>query len=55
MVIKIAQTVASEDLRLEEALTIAGLNTHQKGVLPIARNAIIARRRDITPNAAIQS
>ena len=50
MVNDIAQTVASEDLRLEEIVTIVDPNTHLKGVQHMAKNVIIVKRRDITPN-----
>ena len=50
MVNNIAQTVASEDLRLEETVTIVDPNTHLKGVQHMAKNVIIVKRRDITPN-----
>ena len=46
----IVQTVASEDLRLEEIVTIVGPNTHLRGVQHMAKNVIIVKRRDITPN-----
>ena len=49
----ITPTVASEDLRLEEIVTNVGPNTHQEGVLHMARSVITARRRDITPNVAV--
>ena len=45
----IAQTVASEDLRLEETVTIVDPNTQLKGVQHMAKNVIIVKRRDITP------
>ena len=50
MVNDIAQTVAIEDLRLEEIVTIVGSNTHLRGALHMAKNVIIVKRRDITPN-----
>ena len=50
MVNDIAQTVASEDLKLEETVTTVDPNTHFKGVLHMAKNFIIVKRRDITPN-----
>ena len=50
MVNDIAQTVASEDLKLEETVTIVDPNTCLKGVPHMAKNVIIAKRRDITPN-----
>ena len=50
MVKDIAQTVASEDLRLEETVTIVDPNTHLKDVPHMAKNVIIVKRRDITPN-----
>ena len=53
MVNDITQTVASEDLRLEETVTIVGPNTHQEGVPHMAKNVITVKRRDITPNVVI--
>ena len=53
MVNSITPTAASEDLRLEETVTIVGPNTHPEGVLHMARSVITARRKDITPNVAI--
>ena len=53
VMVNIAPTVASEDQKLEETLTIVGLNTHQKGVLHMAKSVITVRRRDITQNVAI--
>ena len=50
MVNNIAQTVASKDLRLEETVTIVDPNTHLKDVPHMAKNVIIVKRRDITPN-----
>ena len=50
MVNNIAQTLASEDQRLEETVTIVDLNTHLKGVQHMAKNVIIVKRRGITPN-----
>ena len=50
MVNNITPTVASENLKLEETVTIVGPNTHLKGVLHMAKNVIILKRRDITPN-----
>ena len=38
----------------EGTATIVGLNTHPGDALPMARNAITARKRDISPNIAIQ-
>ena len=51
MVNDITQTVASEDLKLEETVTIVDPNTHLEGVLHMAKNVIIVKRRNITPNA----
>ena len=53
MVNDIAQTVASMDLRLEGTVTIVGPNTHLKGVPHMAKNVIIVKTRDITPNIVI--
>ena len=53
MVNNITPTVASEDLRLEETVTIVGANTLLEGVLHMARSVITARRKDISPNVAI--
>ena len=50
MVNDIAQTVTSEDLRLEETVTIVDPNTHLKGVQHMAENVIIVKRKGITPN-----
>ena len=52
MVNDITQTVASEHLKLEETVTIVDPNTHLEGVPHMARNVIIVKRRDITPNVA---
>ena len=43
MVNNIAQTVASEDQRLEEIVTIVDPNTHLKGVQHMAKNVIIVK------------
>ena len=51
MVNDIAQTMASKDLKLEETVTIVDPNTYLKGVPHMAKNVIIVKRRDITPNA----
>ena len=55
MVNNITPTVASEDLKLEETLTIVGPNTLLQGVLYMARSVITARRKDITPMLPYQS
>ena len=54
MVNDITQTVASEDLKLEETVAIVDPKTHPKGVPHMARNVIIVKRRDITPNVVIR-
>ena len=51
MVNNIAPKVASEDLRLEETVTIVGPNTHPEGVLHMARSVITARK-EITPKCS---
>ena len=38
---------------MEETVTTVGPNTHQEGVLHMAKNVIIVKRRDITPNVVI--
>ena len=48
MVSDIAQTVINENTK--EAVIIVGPNTHLKGVPHMAKNVIIVKRRDITPN-----
>ena len=50
MVNDTAQTVASKDLRLEETVTVVDPNTHLKDVPHMAKNVIIVKIRDITPN-----
>ena len=52
MVNDIAQAVVNENT--EGTVTTAGLDTHPGDALPMARNAITARKRDISPNVAIQ-
>ena len=52
MVNDITQAVVNENT--EETVTTAGLDTHPGDALPVARIAIIARKRDISPNVAIQ-
>ena len=48
----IAQAVVNENT--EGTVTTAGLDTHPGDALPMARNAITARKRDISLNVAIQ-
>ena len=38
----------------EGTVATTGLNTHPGDALPMARNAITARKRDISPNVATQ-
>ena len=52
MVNYITQAVVNKNT--EGTVTTAGLDTHPGDALPMARNAITARKRDISPNVAIQ-
>ena len=52
MVNDITQAVVNENT--EGTVATAGLNTHPGDALPMARNAITARKRDISPNVAVQ-
>ena len=45
MVNNITPTVASEDLNLEETVTIVGPNTHQRGVLHMAKSVITIKKK----------
>ena len=48
MVNDIAQTVVNENTK--DAVIIVGANTHLRGVPHMAKNVIIVKRRDTTPN-----
>ena len=52
MVNDIAQAVVNKNT--EENVATVGLDTHPGDALPMARNAITARKRDISPNVAVQ-
>ena len=52
MVNDITQAVVNKNT--EGTVANAGLDTHPGDALPMARNAITARKRDISPNVAIQ-
>ena len=52
MVNNITQAVVNKNT--EGTVTTVGLNTHPGDALPMARNAITARKRDISPNVAVQ-
>ena len=52
MVNDITKAVVNENT--EGTVATADLNTHPGDALPMAMNAITARKRDISPNVAIQ-
>ena len=52
MVNNIAQAVVNENT--EGTISTADLDTHPGDALPMARNAITPRKRDISPNVAAQ-
>ena len=52
MVNDIAQAVINKNTG--GTVATVGLDTHPGDALPMARNAITARKRDISPNVAIQ-
>ena len=51
MVNDITQAVVNENT--DGTVATAGLDIHPGDALPVARNAITARKRDISPNVAI--
>ena len=55
MVNDIAQTVASENLKLEETVTIVDPNTHLEGVLHMAKNDIIVKKGTLLQMLSHQS